>query len=188
MKNVFVLSFALLNTVCSAFSQEAAKPVTYHPNATTDTSKKSLNAMAAGVIGGDSLTISYHSPSVRNRVIWGGLVPYGEVWVMGAHNATSIEVNRPFVIGGKEINPGKYAIFSIPGKKEWTVIFNTNWEQHLASDYSEKDDVVRITVKPKKNKHTERLEYFIQPSGNNTGKISVAWERLRIDFPITLRK
>ena len=140
--------------------------------------------MAYAIINGDSIKINYHSPGVRKRVIWGGLVPYDEVWVTGAHDATTIEFPRPVIINGKEIPVGKYAFFTIPGKKEWIIIINKNWKQHLATEYDEKEDMVRIKVKPVKNVHTERLQYFIRDNGNRKGTISVAWEKLKVSFPM----
>jgi len=163
------------------------REVCYNPNLVKDTSKRSINSMAVGAIGNDSVKISYHSPGVRGRIIWGGLVPYDEVWVTGAHDATTIEIAKPFVIGGKEIPAGKYAIFTIPGKKEWTVIINTRWKQHLASEYDEKEDVVRVKIKPKKNPFTERLQYFVEGNNGNQGKIAIAWEKIRIEIPVTIK-
>ena len=143
--------------------------------------------MAVAVINGDSVKIKYHSPGVRNRIIWGGLVPYNEVWVTGAHDATSIEIDKEFVVGGVNIPAGKYAFFTIPGKITWTLIINRNWQQHLANEYEEKDDVLRIQVKPVKNTHTERLQYFIE--NNNKGNfIAVAWEKIKVEFPFTIKQ
>ena len=164
--------------------QQSKEEVCYNPNLVKDTSKKSIKSMAFAVINGDSVKINYHSPGVRKRIIWGGLVPYDEVWVTGAHDATTIEMDKAFLIGGKEIPAGKYAFFTIPGKKEWTVIINKNWKQHLATEYDEKDDVVRIKVKPTKNAHTERLQYFVESNRNGHGTIAVAWEKLKISFEV----
>ena len=180
---LFVLSLVLAASVFSTKAQQQkTDEVCYNPNLVKDTSKKSIKSMAFAVINGDSVKINYHSPGVRKRIIWGGLVPYDEVWVTGAHDATTIEFVKPLVIGGKIIPAGKYAVFTIPGKNEWTVIINKNWQQNLALDYDAKDDVVRIKVKPVKNTHTERLQYFIENKGNKKGIISVAWEKLRIAF------
>lgn len=161
--------------------------VCYNPNLVKDTSKKSIKSMAVGLIGSDSVKINYHSPGVRKRVIWGGLVPYEEVWVTGAHDATTIEINKPFSVEGKEVPAGRYAFFTIPGEKEWIIIINKHWKQHLASEYDEKDDVVRIKVKPAVHAHTERLQYFIEPGKANTGKIAIAWEKIRIEFLVTIK-
>lgn len=166
---------------------EAQDAVCYNPNLIKDTTKKSIKSQAVGVIASDSIKISYHSPGVRKRILWGGLVPFDEVWVTGAHDATTIEVASPFMINKVEISAGKYAMFTIPGKKEWTVIINKNWEQHLASEYDAKDDIVRFNVKPKSIPHLERLQYFIEPGKDNNGTIGIAWEKIRIEFPITMK-
>lgn len=184
---LLILLFAISST--NSFSQETkkAEEICYNPNLVKDTSKKSIKSMAVAVINGDSIKINYHSPGVRKRIIWGGLVPYNEVWVTGAHDATTIEFGKPLIIGGKKIPAGKYAFFTIPGKKEWTVIINKNWKQHLATEYEEKDDVVRIKVKPKKNAQTERLQYFITGGGNDKAIMAMAWEKLKIDFEVKVK-
>ena len=175
----------MVATAFAVKAQEQKKEeVCYNPNLVKDTSKKSIKSMAFAVINGDSIKINYHSPGVRKRVIWGGLVPYDEVWVTGAHDATTIEFGKQLIVGGKEIPAGKYAFFTIPGKNEWTVIINKQWKQHLATEYDEKEDVVRIIVKPGKNNHTERLQYFIEPAKDNNAKITVAWEQLKIEFEL----
>ncbi len=180
------LSSVVLFISLSASAQKAEE-ICYNPNLVKDTSKKSIKSMAVAVINGDSIKISYHSPGVRKRIIWGGLVPFDEVWVTGAHDATTIELKKTFIIGEKEIPAGKYAFFTIPGKKEWIVIINKNWKQHLATEYDEKEDIVRIKVRPLKNPFTERLQYFVESSAGKNGKITVAWEKLRIEFPFILK-
>ena len=176
--------FLLLSIIfCCTFKLNAQVAPTTNPNQAFDTSKKSLRAIAIKTIGKDSFKIKYSSPGVRNRVIWGRLVPYGEVWVTGAHNATTLEISRSIKISGITLAPGKYAIFTIPGKDEWTFIINKNWEQHLAWDYSAEDDLLRLKVKPRPGPHLERLQYFIED-----GKISMAWEKLRIEIPFKVVK
>ncbi|MBI3718635.1 MAG: DUF2911 domain-containing protein [Sphingobacteriales bacterium] len=183
--------YFLLLMVATAFGVKAQEQnkeaVCYNPNLVKDTSKKSIKSMAFAIVNGDSIKINYHSPGVRKRVIWGGLVPYDEVWVTGAHDATTIEFGKQLIVGGKQIPAGKYAFFTIPGKNEWTVIINKKWKQHLATEYDEKEDVVRINVKPQENNYTERLQYFIDPVEGNNVKISVAWEKIRIEFPVIIK-
>lgn len=188
MKKYIHLVLLLFVFVFSATAQEKkSEAVCYNPNLMKDTSKKSINSMAIGVINRDTIKISYHSPGARKRVIWGGLVPYGEVWVTGAHDATTLEIGKPIIIGGVEIAAGRYALFTIPGKKEWIVILNKHWQQHLASEYDQKDDVVRVKVKPRKTNHIERLQYFIESGKNNNTNIAMAWEKLRIEIPVTIK-
>lgn len=184
MKNLFafiaLIVISFLGT-SSAIAQKTEE-VCYNPNLVKDTTKKSIKSMAFAVVNGDSIKINYHSPGVRKRIIWGGLVPFDEVWVTGAHDATTLEMPKVFFVKGKKIPAGKYAFFTIPGKKEWTIIINKNWEQHLATSYDEKDDIVRIKVIPKEINHTERLQYFVQMINDKTGKIAVAWEKIRVEF------
>lgn len=152
---------------------------------TADTLKGSLKAMAMGTIGNSGITINYYSPAVRGRVIWGGLVPFDNVWVTGAHKATSMEFNQEVVIGGVTVAPGKYALFTIPGKEQWTFIINKNWEQHLADDYDPKDDVVRVMVTPETEEpHQERLRYVVEEEGDEGGEVVVYWEKLEISLPV----
>lgn len=152
-----------------------------------DTLKGSLKAMAMGTIGNAGVTINYYSPAVRGRVIWGGLVPFDNVWATGAHHATSVDFNQEVSIGGVTIAPGKYALFTIPGKEEWTVIINKNWDQHLTDEYNSKDDVVRVKVKPETGEvHQERLRYVIEAENNKAGEIAIYWEKLEVSLPITV--
>lgn len=182
---ISLLSFILIAP--SAVYSQKTPEVCYNPNAVADTGKKSIRSQAFSLIGTDSIKVNYHSPGVRKRVIWGGLVPYDEVWVTGAHDATSLEFPVPVTINGKEIPAGKYAFFTIPGKKEWILIINRNWQQHLASAYREEEDIIRVRVKPKKIEHTERLQYFVNLQPDNKGSIAVAWEKKKVEFSFTLK-
>ena len=189
MKKKFYLLLLIIATAFTATAQEQKKEeVCYNPNLVKDTSKKSIKSMAFAVLQGDSIKINYHSPGVRKRIIWGGLVPYDEVWVTGAHDATTLEMPKAFIVNGKEMPAGKYAFITIPDEKEWTLIINKNWKQHLATEYDEKDDIIRIKVKPKKVNHTERLQYFIETGKNETGRIAVAWEKIRVEFDFRFSK
>src|SRR5258706_1957164 len=153
---------------------------------TQDTTKGSTPSVAELAIGKVRTRISYHAPAVRGRMIWGGLVPYDRVWVTGAHSATTIEFSVPVSIGGKEIKAGKYAFFTIPSKEEWTIIINKNWEQHLADDYNEKDDVARLKAPVQESQQRERLKYYLVQIDESTMEVTVAWDKVKVSFPIKL--
>lgn len=171
----FILFFGLL---LSAYAL-SAQPYT-NPNAIVDTFKKSIPCIAKGTAGGASIQINYYSPGVKKRVIWGGLVPFEQVWVTGAHNATRIELSKDVSVGGTRIKAGTYALFTIPGREEWIFILNKNYQQHLADNYRQEEDVVRIKVKPiAVETLLERLQYIIE-----NGKLIIAWEKLKIEIPI----
>lgn len=159
-------------------------PVVIQEQTEPDTLKGSLDAIALGKIGDGEIRISYHSPAVRGRVVWGGLVPYDKVWVTGAHMATSVEFSKDVIIGDKTLTAGKYAFFTIPGKAEWIIIINKNWQQHLIDNYDEKLDLVRVKVKPETEAlNQERLRYEIEEK-NGEGEIVVHWEMLEVRLPI----
>jgi len=135
------------------------------------------------MIGDAHVHIDYSSPGVRNRIVFGGLLAYDMVWQAGAHNATWIETNKDLIIDGKILTAGKYGFFTIPSQDEWTIIFNSNWNQHGKDNYDEKDDVLRIKVIPIISEDiTEHLEYKVNKVSDNKGSISLAWEKVSISF------
>lgn len=144
---------------------------------------KSPKKTAMAIVDGNHIHIDYSSPSVRGRQIFGGLVAYGEVWATGAHKATWIQLDRPVKIGDKEIPAGKYGLFTIPGKREWTVILNSVWDMHLADDYNEKKDVIRFSCTPEPLDDTvESLTYTVQEIASQTTQIAIAWDKTKIKF------
>ena len=153
-----------------------------------DTSKtaakpKSPHMTAMEMVGNNHVHIEYGAPSVRGRSIWNGLVAYNQVWSTGAHKATWIDFSQDVMIAGKLISKGKYGFFTIPNKKEWILILNKTWDMHLADDYKAENDIIRIKVKPKKNKTiTEQLAYEVIEKNNNKGKVQMSWEYLTVSF------
>jgi hypothetical protein len=167
-----------------ASTPTVADGIIIHGQTEPDSLKGSLKAMAVGKVGDVNIKVKYHSPAVRNRVIWGGLIAYDQVWVTGAHSATTFETGGPILLGGQKVPAGKYALFTIPGKEEWTIILNRNWEQHLADEYSAEEDVIRLLVNPEQVAHQERLRYTIEPKGPDQATLVIHWERLRL--PVVL--
>jgi len=99
-------------------------------------------------VGLTDIEIVYSRPGVKSRTIFGGIVPYGQVWRTGANQATKITFSTPVKLNGNDIPAGTYALFTIPGEKEWTIIINKNAAQFGAFQYNAKDDVVRFNVTP----------------------------------------
>jgi hypothetical protein len=99
-------------------------------------------------VGLTDIEIVYSRPGVKDRTIFGGIVPYGQVWRTGANQATKITFSTPVKLEGMDIPAGTYALFTIPGEKEWTIIINKNATQWGAFQFNEKDDVARFKVTP----------------------------------------
>lgn len=139
---------------------------------------------AMTMIDGAHIHIDYSSPSVRERIIFGGLLAYGEIWQSGAHNATWISTNKDLLINDNLLKAGKYAFFTVPNKEFWTIIFNKNWKQHGKDEYNQADDVFRFDVKPKISEQVkENLTYKVEKIGNQQGTIALSWEKITISFP-----
>lgn len=154
-------------------------------DAATASKPKSPRMQAMGNIGATHVHIDYSAPSVRGRNIWNGLVAYGQVWVTGAHQATSVDFSTDVVINGKTVSKGKYGFFTIPGEKEWTLILNKNFEQHLADDYDPAQDVLRLNVAPQLLADpVETLTYEVMTGPAGSGKIAVSWEKIKVELPL----
>ncbi|MDT0691625.1 DUF2911 domain-containing protein [Salegentibacter sp. F188] len=136
------------------------------------------------IIDGAHIHIDYSSPRVRDRIIFGGLVGYNAIWQAGAHKATWIETNKDLLIGGETLPAGKYAFFTIPGKENWKVMFNSRWDQHGKDEYDESENILSIDVTPEElAEPQEALEYEVRKEGEDQGTISLSWENAKITIP-----
>ena len=147
-----------------------------------DKSKRpSPPAVANAKVGEANVIINYGQPSVKGRKVWGDLVPFGQVWRTGANEATTFETDKDIKVQGKTLPAGKYGFFTIPGEKEWTIIFNKVPNQWGAFKYDATKDFLRVTARPKKSAaFNEKLLYTV----NKKGAVSIAWENLDVDFKI----
>ncbi len=146
-----------------------------------DKSKRpSPPAKAEGTIDGAKVAIDYSTPSAKGRKMLGDKEPFGKVWRTGANEATTFEVDKNVKIEGKDLPKGKYALFTIPGENEWTIILNKKADQWGAYDYKEADDALRVTVKPgKTDKFVETFKIAIE--GN---KVVLRWENTQVAFAV----
>lgn len=148
-------------------------------------SRPSPPATASGKVGDATITISYSSPSVKGRKIWGELVPYGKVWRAGANEATLFETDKSIKIEGKELPAGTYSIYAIPGETEWQIIFNTEtgqWGVKRGGDTSRdatKDKLVVIVKPVKSAAMNEKLLYSVSGKG-----FVLKWENLEVPVSI----
>jgi len=145
--------------------------------------KGSPEAEVFQVIGDTEITITYSRPGVKGRVIWGELVPYGEIWRAGANDKTAIEFGSDVVIAGKTIPAGIYSFYILPEKEEWTLILNTNWEGH-GTEYDADADILRITVTPEDAPHEEWLRYGFDQLENEACVVYLHWEKKKASFRI----
>src|SRR3954466_4531834 len=138
-------------------------------------------------IGLTDITIKYHRPLVNGRKIWGGLVPYGQVWRAGANENTTIEFSDPVSVEGQPLAKGTYGLHMIPNADSWTVIFsktNTGWGSY---SYDQKEDALRVNVKPRPlAEQKEALEFEFEDLKPDSTAVTLKWEKLGVPFNVSV--
>src|SRR5438874_6366103 len=133
------------------------------------------------------ITVNYHRPLVNGRKIWGGLVPYGKVWRAGANENTTIEFSDDVSVEGKPLAKGLYGLHMVPNPDSCTVIFsktNTGWGSY---SYDQKEDALRVDVKPRPLTETkEALEFDFEDLKPNSTAVILKWEKLGIPFTVSV--
>lgn len=136
-------------------------------------------------VGLTTVEIEYARPGVKGRKIFGGLLPYGEMWRTGANAATKITFSTDVTFGGQAVPAGTYALFTIPGEKEWTVILNQNTGQWGSYNYDEKNDLLRIKIKPAAlTQPIETLSIGLGHIRDDSAHFTIAWEKTLVAVPI----
>lgn len=136
-------------------------------------------------VGDTTIAIVYHRPNVNGRKIWGGLVPYGEVWRSGANENTTIEFSRDVLINGRSLPAGKYGFHTIPTAGKWTLIFskaNSDWGSF---SYDEKKDALRVEATPVAlDDSHESLAYIFNNVTADSVEVDLVWEKLSVPFTV----
>lgn len=144
----------------------------------------SPSATVKQTVGLTKIEINYSRPGVKDRVIFGELVPYNKMWRTGANKATSISFSDDVKINGSELKAGTYAVFTIPGEKEWEVIFNSNLEQWGTYNHKDEEDVLKIKVASKAAEFIESMHIYFDDLRDKTASINIHWEKTRISIPV----
>lgn len=145
----------------------------------------SPKAQVMQTVGLTDLTIDYSSPAVRGRTIWGGLVPFDQLWRAGANAATKITFSKDVTIDNTPLAKGSYSVFMIPSSAGWTVILNKD-ASASEETYKQENDVVRIKTFPAAVQKKERLQYSITNFTDDQATVDMEWENVRISFNVKL--
>lgn len=130
-------------------------------------------------IGLTEVEVNYSRPSVRDRQIFGDLVPYDRVWRLGANANTTIEFDGPVEIDGQILKKGKYAMLAIPGKEAWEIIFNKDAKQSVQAR-NEQDDVLRVKAKAEPTEFTETFTISFDEVKDDKARMDLRWEKTRV--------
>ena len=164
MKHFSTLLFALVLMTFGCSSEKIASPAQ-----TTD-----------GRIGPVQIEINYGAPSVKGREIFGALVPYNEVWRTGANENTTISFSEPVRILGQDVPGGTYGLFTTPGRDQWMLHLNSEYEEWGAYSYNDQNNILSKTILPKKaDSFQEQLLFSIEASS-----VRLSWADLVLDIPI----
>jgi hypothetical protein len=148
------------------------------------TPRPSPDAIVSQYVGVTEITVDYSSPGVKERTIWGELVPYGEIWRTGANEVTSITFSDPVKVIGNELPEGTYGIHIIPTQNEWEIIFSKGTEVDGSAAYDETKDALRLKVKPEEHPFTERMMFTITDMTENSANVNLIWEKLKVSFNV----
>ena len=141
------------------------------------------DTVRTAIAGGGTLMIDYGRPAKRGRVVFGGLVPYGEVWRTGANAATQMFVDRPIEIAGHALEPGKYTLWTIPGAAGWKLVVNSETGQWGTAHKADRDLFtadMKVSTLPQAE---ERFRISLEPTATG-GLIHLDWDTTRasVDF------
>jgi len=161
-------------------------------------------------VGVTDITITYSRPGIKGRTIWGdapagaptgtatlddgrsrakdaAIVPYGRVWRTGANEATTFTVTDEVMISGQKLPAGTYSLHTIPGKDEWTIIFNSDAGQWGSFAYDVKKDVLRVKAKPQMTPdNQEWLNFNFPMATENSAQIMIRWEKIAVPFTVEI--
>lgn len=172
-----LLTILFIGFSSSLFSQEKVSFLTPPPSPEASFTQQLVKG---------EITITYSRPLARGRKVFGGLVPFDSLWRTGASGATTIHITEEIIIGDKTLNAGKYALFTIPGEKEWTIIINADTTLHGAFGYDIKKDIHRFKVKSEKaHSFSEAFTIDLNEITNKGGGfLNLTWENTAIKIPI----
>ena len=145
---------------------------------TTDRVWASPNAAVSQTIGLTEVSLTYGRPSVRDREIFGGLVPFDRVWRTGANEATAVTFSGDVLIEGEHVEEGTYSLHTIPGEESWTIIINDilSW----GNQYDEGGDVVRVEVDSMESHFLEQMMIYFENISEDSGDLIIHWADTKV--------
>lgn len=194
LKNIFFLLLVVSFTACQSGSGDENGDDTDQTD-TTNTEQSDMEEgdpkpllsppdSASATVGDLTVKVTFGAPSIRDRVVWGDLVPYDKVWRTGANEASTISFSQDVTINGEALSAGRYGLFTVPSEGDWTIILNKVWEQWGAYEYNEEEDILRFSVTPEmKEESTERMDFDAETVEGGV-KVIFNWEKLTFSFMV----
>ena len=171
---LLVVSIVFVASLCSAQS------------ALLDLPRQSQSAEVTQTIGISGVTVKYSRPLVNGRKVFGGIVPYGDVWRAGANENTTITFTDPVTIEGKPLDKGTYGLFMIPKEDQWTIIFSKTASAWGAFTYKQDEDALRVTVKPATSDFHEAMLYDFDNLQPDSALVILRWDKTAVPFKVAV--
>ena len=149
------------------------------------TPNASPKAKTYQTVGLTDMKVVYHRPLVKERTVWGELVPYEKVWRAGANENTIFWTSSDINVEGQKLPKGVYGLHMIPTKTNWTIIFSKATSSWGSYSYKEEEDALRVTVTPKSGPHVEALVYYFNNLTAESSTLNLAWEKLIVPIKIS---
>jgi len=172
--------------------------------------RPSPKASVMQTVGVTDITISYNRPAVKGRKIWGdapadakgettldnqntrpagmAIVPYGHVWRTGANEATQFVTTDDVLINGSPLPAGSYSLHTVPGKDEWTIVFNGTANQWGSFNYDATKDTLRVKAKPQTVADSQEwLAFDLEPGAENSAIATIRWEKVAVPFTVEVK-
>ncbi|MGB1146031.1 MAG: DUF2911 domain-containing protein, partial [Schleiferiaceae bacterium] len=131
-------------------------------------------------IGLTDFSITYSRPATRGRAIFGDLVPYNEVWRTGANACVKFNASTDFTFNGNAVSAGEYALFTIPGENEWTIILSTQTNLWGNTGYTQESDVLRTTVPATTGDFDESFTMGFKSLSTTGGDLVLEWANTEV--------
>jgi hypothetical protein len=191
MRTIGTLCLALAGAGLLATAPAQAQDATgcYLARGTMEDAANRPSPLGAVVItlGGEEAKLCYGRPSARGRTVMGDLVPMGTPWRTGANEATALHLPFSADVGGIELEPGVYSLYTIPGESEWKIVLNRAHERWgiPINDEVQAQDVGSFERSPEATEETvETLTFRWEPHGEGMGHLIMEWEHTRVEIPI----
>jgi tetratricopeptide (TPR) repeat protein len=146
----------------------------------------SQRAVAGQRLGITDITIVYHRPLAGDRDVWQAAAPLGKVWRAGADENTTIDFTDPVSVEGQPLAKGTYGLHMIPGADSWIVIFSKNYTSWGSFSYDEKEDALRVTVKPQPAEFHNALVYEFNELKPDSAVATLKWAKVAVPFKISV--
>jgi len=149
-----------------------------------DKVRKSQAAAVSQRIANTEITITYSRPVARGRELFGALVPYDQVWNPGADQATAIVFTRDVQINERPLEAGKYSLWTIPRRENWTMIFSRAADVYHTPYPGESQDALRLDVRPEQGTHIEALSFYFPIVEGKDAVLRLHWGNVMVPLAI----